>query len=99
MPALKPTNAPAWLEWTLLHPNQARIAAALAAHRTGAAKQASTDLGDRILSEGLDLIPRRQAARVLDDADAVMRIHQHAWRAPPDDVWGRTIDRLIGIVQ
>ncbi|WP_322628483.1 glucans biosynthesis glucosyltransferase MdoH [Halothiobacillus sp.] len=94
MPALKPTNAPGWLEWTLLHPNQARIAAALAAHRTGAAKQASTDLGARILSEGLDLIPRRQAARVLDDADAVMRIHQHAWQAPPDDVWGRTIDTL-----
>lgn len=94
LPDLKPVNAPSWLAWTLLHPNQARIAAALAVRRTGAAKQASTDLSERILSAGLDAIPRRQAARVLDDADAVMRIHRHAWMAPPDDVWGRTIDQL-----
>lgn len=94
LPPLKPANAPDWLRWTLMHPNQARIAAALAARRTGAAKRASQDLGERILLEGLGSIPRRQAARVLDDAEAVMRIHRHAWMAAPDDVWGRAIDQL-----
>ncbi len=91
---LKPENAPDWLSWTLLNPIQARIAAALAARRTGAAKRASTALCDVLLAEGLSAVPRRQAARVLDDASAVLRLHQHAWLAPADDSWGRQVDQL-----
>ncbi|MHB9020810.1 MAG: glucans biosynthesis glucosyltransferase MdoH [Halothiobacillus sp.] len=93
-PILKPAKAPDWLTWTLLNPNQARIAAALAAHRTGAAKRASTALADKLLAEGVQSVPKRQAARVLDDADAVMRLHQHAWMAAPEDPWGRSVDQL-----
>lgn len=91
---LKPERAPDWLTWTLLHPRQARVAAALATHRTGAAKAASTELADRLLLEGIHALPVRAAARVLDDGEAVMRLHRHAWQAPADDPWGRLVDQL-----
>lgn len=98
MPPLKPENAPNWLNWTLLHPNQARIAAALAPQRTGAAKHASTELKEKLMVEGLQALPSRKAARILDDADAVMQLHQHAWMAPPDDPWGRQVDHLTRLI-
>lgn len=94
MRPLKPPNAPSWLNWTLLHPIQARIAAALAPHRSGAAKQASTELKEKLMVEGLQAMPGRKAARILDDADAVLALHHHAWMAPPDDPWGRQVDQL-----
>ncbi len=98
MPPLKPQNAPNWLNWTLLHPNQARIAAALAPHRTGAAKRASTELKEKLMVEGLQALDRRKAAHILDDAEAVMQLHQHAWMAPPDDPWGRQVDHLSRLI-
>lgn len=91
---LKPDKAPDWLSWTLLNPVEARIAAALATHRQGAAKRASTALADLLLAQGIQAVPKRQAARVLDDAEAILRLHQHAWMAPPDDPWGRQVDQL-----
>lgn len=86
---------PSWLCWTLIHPQQMRQAVALAPQRNGCARAATQALADRMIEQGPGSVPSRQAARLLDDAEAIRRVHRHAWTAPLSDPWARLVEHFL----
>lgn len=89
----RPGGESGWLLWTLLDPTQWRLAAAHAPRRSGLARRATLRVAEDWIAAGPDGVPSKRAARVLDDVEAMRRVHEHAWRSEVTDPWGRLAER------
>lgn len=76
--------------------NRMHRSCARPSHRGAKARQVQR-LTQHCLEQGPDRISRRELSLLADDATALARLHEQAWRSRPDSYWGREVAKFQGV--